>query len=158
MFSVPDCNDDNVAASVAAKASAPCFDTTHVRLDILTIRASAVRLDRRQYPGELSVRCVHEFHRTRSMQWAQQEAYSHCDAALDFGSAGWRGHEVTAAPAFVQRDAAHIELFAFQWTGKLDGIGRNTPYEGGAGAILPTRRLTGYSFGRHDHLRRVTQR
>jgi len=46
------------------------------------------------------------------MQLAQQEAYSHCDAAVDFGSAGWRGHEVTAGPAFVQRDAAHIDPFA----------------------------------------------
>ena len=78
---------------------------------------------------------------------AQQEAYSHCHAAVDFGSAGWRGHEVTAGAAFVQRDAAHIDPLAFQWTGKLDRIGRNTPYEGGSGAILATHRLIGLSVG-----------
>jgi hypothetical protein len=81
------------------------------------------------------------------MQLAQQEAYSHCDAAVDFGSAGWRGHEVTAGAAFVQRDAAHIDPFAFQWTGELDGIGRNPPYEGGSRAILATHRHIGPSVG-----------
>src|SRR5262249_25469400 len=62
-------------------------------------------------------RCVHEFRHTRSMQLAQQEAYSHCDAAVDFGRVGWCGHEVTAGPAFSQRDAAQIDCF--NW--KRDG-------------------------------------
>jgi hypothetical protein len=48
------------------------------------------------------------------MQLSEEEADAHIDIAIDFRLASGGGHEVSAGQAFVESNAANMDLLTFQ--------------------------------------------
>jgi hypothetical protein len=52
------------------------------------------------------------------VELSEEQADTHLDIAIDFRLASGRGHEVSAGQAFVESNAANVDLLTFQRAGE----------------------------------------
>src|SRR5215469_1482886 len=66
--------------------------------------------------------------RDSSGQLPKEEADSHGDITIYLGLPGWGRHEMAASLAFMEGHSPDMNLLAFQRTGEVNRIGRDSPH------------------------------